>query len=128
MDTRDFSSVTLAELIAEDVVLPEQFFLRGGTSQRSGERALMWAVLTDGIECYRKHIDATVAADRVSFLEAESWIFRNDYDWPFSFVNLCEVFGLDPAGIRRALLLWKKSRERAPLKRQRFRPATLRAA
>lgn len=128
METRDFTTTTLADLLAEDFVLPEQFFLRGGIGQRSGERALMWAVLTDGIECYRKHVDARAAADRVAFLEAESWIFRNDYDWPFSFVNLCEAFGFDPAGVRRGLLLWKRSRQRVPLRRQRFRPAALRAA
>jgi hypothetical protein len=128
MDTRDWGVATLAELFGADVLLPEQFFRQGAASQRSGERALMWAVFADGIECYRRNINAKSAPDRVAFLEAESWIFRNDYDWPFSFVNLCEVFGFDPRGVRHALLRWAKARRKRPLRRQRFRPAALRAA
>lgn len=127
MDTRDWGAASLVDLLGADAVLPEQFFGRGSACQASGERALMWAVFADGLECYRRNMDATQAADRVAFLEAESWIFRNDYEWPFSFVNLCEAFGFDPNGVRAALLRWARARNK-PLRRQRFRPAALRAA
>ena len=33
-----------------------------------------------------------------------------DYDWPFSFVNVCETLGIDPAALRSALLDWKAKR------------------
>ncbi len=129
MDTRDLTATqTLQDLLEAHAVLPEQFFTPRGSTQSSGERALMWAVFADGIECYRRYAYATTTAGQVAFLEAESWIFQNDWDWPFSFVNLCAVFGFDPAGVRRALLRWKQARRRPAVRRQRFRPAALRAA
>lgn len=129
MDTRDLIAArTLQDLLEADAVLPEQFFTPRGSTQSSGERALMWAVFTDGIESYRRYADATSTAGQVAFLEAESWIFQNDWNWPFSFVNLCSVFGFDPAGVRRALLRWRQKHCRPVARRQRFRPAALRAA
>lgn len=129
MDTRDLSAtMTLQDLLEANVVLPEQFFTSSGKSQSTGERALMWAVFADGIESYRRHAFATTTAGKVAFLEAESWIFQNDWDWPFSFVNLCALFGFDPAGVRRALLRWRRAQAKPVLPRQRFRPAALRAA
>jgi hypothetical protein len=35
-------------------------------------------------------------------VEARAWI-ADDGRWPFSFVSLCGVLGLDPDGVRRAL-------------------------
>ncbi len=130
MDTRDptMTMVTLQDLLEADAVLPEQFFTPRGSTQSSGERALMWAVFADGIENYRRYAHATTTAGKVAFLEAETWIFQNDWNWPFSFVNLCTVFGFDPAGVRRALLRWRRAHQRPLVRRQRFRPAALRAA
>ena len=33
----------------------------------------------------------------VSRRETEQWFFRDDYQWPFSFVNICSVLGLIPS-------------------------------
>ena len=65
---------------------------------------------------------------RAEFAEAECWVFTTDWDWPFSFVNLCELFGFDPEAVRRALRAWKRAGRDAALRRQRFRPVTLHAA
>jgi hypothetical protein len=128
MDPRELAEPVLRDLLAADTVLPEQFWssLHGAT-HLSGEHALMWAVLADGIECYRRNAHATSAQQRLEFRDAEAWIARTDWDWPFSFVNLCEMFGFDPAGVRRAL---QRHRDRKPgtFRRQRFRPVTLNAA
>ncbi len=86
----------------------------------------MWAVLADGIECYRRNAHPTSMQQEVDFEEAEQWVWSTDWDWPFSFVNLCEVFGFDPARVRRALGRWRE--RRSPLRRQRFRQGALRAA
>ncbi len=126
MDPRKFSEAVLQDLLAADVVLPEQFWSsENGTTQLSGERALMWAVFADGIETYRRNAHATSAYSQVQFLEAEHWLLSSDWDWPFSFVNLCEAFGFNPAGVRGALMTWRKQRQ--SLRRQRFRPVTLAA-
>jgi hypothetical protein len=105
-------------------MLPEQFWKsEHGSVHRSGERALMWAVFTDGIDSYRRNAGAVAVSRRIEFLETESWVLHTDWEWPFSFVNLCEVFGFDPAGVRRVLRRWRQLHVREP-RRQRFRPVT----
>lgn len=129
MDPRECANRAVQDLLAADFVLPEQFWgVLDSTVRLSGERALMWAVLADGIECYRRNAHATSVQQRGAFAEAECWIARSDWDWPFSFVNLCEAFGFDPAGVRCALRRWKNAQDRRTIRRQRFRPVTLNAA
>ncbi|MBI1816241.1 MAG: hypothetical protein HYR72_14785 [Deltaproteobacteria bacterium] len=119
----------LHELFGPDHVLPEQFYGSNDNATRlSGERALMWAVFADGIDCYRRNVGQATRRELADFREAERWIRANDWEWAFSFVNLCEVFGFQPAAVRRALSDWRIQRSRAPFRRQRFRPVTLHAA
>ena len=48
---------SLAELFAPDIILPEQFFEGARRdSYISGEKALMLAVLEDGIRCFQEHL------------------------------------------------------------------------
>jgi hypothetical protein len=129
MDPRELAEPVIRDLLAADSVLPEQFWSsEHGSTQLSGEYALMWAVLADGIECYRRNAHATSAQQQLEFLDAEAWISKTEWDWPFSFVNLCEMFGFDPAGVRSALKRYRESRRPAAFRRQRFRPVTLNAA
>ena len=129
MDPREYAAPVLRELLNADSVLPEQFWTNiAGSIQRSGEHALMWAVFADGIECYRRNAHAVSVQRRIEFSEAERWLFSTDWDWPFSFVNLCETFGFNPAGVRSALLRWKRDHVRNAFRRQRYRPVTQHAA
>ena len=116
------------ELLGACAVLPEQFWVREeGAVQPSGERALMWAVLADGIDCYRRNAHPASVQQQIEFAEAESWVSKTDWEWPFSFVNLCEAFGFDPVGVRHALRYWRERQRRGAYRRQRYRGA-LRAA
>jgi hypothetical protein len=101
----------LADLFAPDIVLPEQFFegVRRD-SQASGEKALMLAVLEDGIRCFQEHLRNPRSNPRLLSQQAEAWIRAIDYEWPFSFNNVCETLGIEPAALRRALLDWKAKR------------------
>ena len=129
MDPRELAEPVVQDLLAADTVLPEQFWNRQhGSTHLSGEYALMWAVLADGVECYRRNAHATSPQQRLEFRDAEAWMSRTDWDWPFSFVNLCEMFGFDPAGVRFALRGHRDSRNSPAMRRQRFRPVTLNAA
>src|SRR5690349_18238523 len=111
------SPESLAELFTPDIVLPEQFFegVRHD-SQASGEKALMLAVLEDGIRCFQEHLRNPRSNPRLLSQQAESWIRAVDYEWPFSFNNVCETLGIDPSALRAALLAWKTQRlaERVP--------------
>jgi hypothetical protein len=101
----------LADLFAPDIVLPEQFF-EGARhdSQASGEKALMLAVLEDGIRCFQEHLRNPRSNPRLLSQQAEAWIRAVDYEWPFSFNNVCETLRIDPAALRAALLDWKARR------------------
>ena len=101
----------LADLFTPDIVLPEQF-TQGvrRDSYISGEKALMLAVLEDGIRCFQEHLRNPRSNPRLLSQEAETWIKSVDYDWPFSFNNVCETLGIDPDALRSSLLNWKNQR------------------
>src|SRR5215831_11677543 len=70
----------------------------------SGPRALMLAVLEDAVRCIeagrrRRSFDARRLA-----AEAEAWVRWNRRDWPFSFLNVCDVLGFDADALRKRLL------------------------
>ena len=102
---------SLADLFAPDFVLPAQFFEGARRdSLASGEKALMLAVLEDGIRCFQEHLRNPRSNPRLLSQQAEAWIRAVDYDWPFSFNNVCETLGIDPSALRGALLAWKTKR------------------
>ena len=63
------------------------------TSQLTGTKALMLAVLEDGIRCY-------LGKGKVAAEEAECWIGSQRRYSPFSFIVVCETLGLDPQAVR----------------------------
>lgn len=88
-----------------DVILPGQFYENARTMETaSGERALMLAVLEDGIRCFQEHILSPRVRPRLLARQAERWIRSMDWDWPFSFNNLCESLNLNPDCLRESLL------------------------
>src|SRR5439155_428265 len=96
----DRTPESLADLFAPDVVLPEQFFEGARRdSQASGEKALMLAVLEDGIRCFQEHLRNPRSNPRLLSQQAEAWIRAVDYEWPFSFNNVCETLGIDPSAL-----------------------------
>jgi len=69
-----------------------------------GEVALMQAVLDDAIQCFRAHYWLSPRYRPRIAREATTWLFCDDVHWPFSFVNICTVLGVDPAYLRRKLM------------------------
>ena len=103
-------------------VLPSQFYSSPVNANASrGEVALMRAVLEDAIECFQKQ--AFKSGRRVQRLaqEAEEWFFTDDQQWPFSFINICNVLGVDADYIRRGL---KQLRQQQPPLETQRRQAT----
>lgn len=93
-----------------DMLLPAQFFsdhLLVGKA--SGEMALRWAVFADGLKQYWKLAADPSAHTSPEFQEEEGWMLANDTEWPFSFTNLCETFGLNPQSVRNVLVAWKNT-------------------
>ena len=71
---------------------------RGG--QLTGTKALMLAVLEDGIRSY-------LGGSKVLALEADFWVRSHRRHSPFSFIVVCEMLGLDPDAVRKTLLRMK---------------------
>jgi len=82
--------------------------------QPTGIKALMLAVLEDGIRSYL----SSVAQVR---MEAEFWILSPRRRSPFAFNVVCETLGLDPGAARTAILRLRQrdSTSRRPLRRSR---------
>ena len=71
------------------------------------EEKLMFAVLTDAIECFQKYYGANAHRRRRLFTAAEAWISTKDYAWPYSFENICETLNIDPNYLRMGLARWR---------------------
>jgi hypothetical protein len=102
---------SLSDLLGPDVILPQQFFDGPrGDSDFSPEKALMLAVLEDAIRCFQEYFRTTRARPRMLSRQAERWIRTRDWNWPFSFNNVCDSLGIDPDCMRDALLRMKYER------------------
>ena len=70
----------------------------------SGPRALMLAVLEEAVGCIAAGSGQRRFRARRLAAEAEAWVRCDRADWPFSFVNICEVLGFDADAMRARLL------------------------
>src|SRR5262249_10020480 len=111
-------------------VLPAQMSVGARwNGDTSGPRALMLAVLEDAVRCIEEGRRRRSFHARRRAVEAEAWVYCNRRDWPFSFVNICDVLGFDADAFRRRLLTSKNDASgtrrvpgRAPI---RMRPTTV---
>jgi hypothetical protein len=94
----------------EDVaVVPAQFFDPPGSAYKvRGEVALLYAVLEDALKCFQQNAAADGRHARRLAREAKEWFLADDHRWPFSFVSICAVLGLDPEYIRLGLKRWSR--------------------
>jgi hypothetical protein len=90
-----------------DIVLPVQFFARQKIDAPiEGEKRLMLAVLEDAVNSYQRYADATRVRGRRLFWETCEWFYDDDVEWPFSFLRICELLGIDASYFRRGLVRW----------------------
>ena len=75
-----------------------------GTGDLQPEKRLMLTVLRGAVECFQDY-----AEDDRLFKETEEWIFEDDHDWPFSFINICEAVDMNPKYLRKGLLHRRQS-------------------
>jgi hypothetical protein len=86
----------------------------------SPESLLMFAVLEDAISCFQQYAWASSRCGKALFREAENWLMVEKSDRLFSFENVCEVLGLDPAYIRAGLMRWRSQSSGPPAKTHLF--------
>ena len=89
---------------------PEQFYgPRANLANRCPEAELLRAVLEDALLCFQKGLVHQGRRVQRWAREAEEWVFSDDPRWPFSFVSICAVLGLESEYIRRALAIQVKA-------------------
>lgn len=72
------------------------------------EKSLMLAVLQDAVNNYQNNMMSQDKKGKRLFADAEDWIVQVGSDWIFSFENVCEALGFNPAYVRQGLLRWKE--------------------
>jgi hypothetical protein len=79
-----------------------------------GEFILVQAILREAIRTYQKY--AVKKGHRASrlFREVNEWFSSDDRQWFFSFVNVCDILGLEPTYIRTGLKLWHERKAAVP--------------
>lgn len=75
------------------------------------EERLMFAVLTDAIECFRCYHDSKQNHLRALCHHAETWIMNRSRRELFSFEIVCESLNIDPAYLRKGLLRWRAAQK-----------------
>ncbi len=88
----------------------------GGYAQ-GPERALMSALLFDGVMNYLSYLTKKGRSCGKRYREAYNWVHSDDSDYVFSFEGVCEGLGIDPKALRLGLINasnsseeWKRSR------------------
>jgi len=100
----------VASLFQPDTLLPAQYLENyRGKSYMEPETRLMLAVLEDAVACYQKYVLAQDERGAELFHDAEAWVMQEDHAWLFSFDNICESFGINPAYVRDGLVRWKRA-------------------
>lgn len=82
------------------------------------ERALMSALLFDGVQGYMNYACATDERSRNRYREAYNWVHRYGNEYVFSFDSVCEALGIDAEYLRIGLanacnsqsFEWKRAR------------------
>lgn len=82
------------------------------------EKALLLAVLEDGVRTFQDNIFAETGKKRALLDEAREWLFTDDFEHVFSFNSVCSSLGLDPGYIRRGLKRWEEHARAATRKKQ----------
>lgn len=68
------------------------------------QRELAAGVLKQAAQDLRRFHDATHTVERELYLDAYSWLQSDDCEWPFSFLNVCQLLNLTPDVVRLELL------------------------
>ncbi len=100
---------SLSEYASPDLTLPGQYFAaQKNDDGLRGEKALMYAVLEDGIKNFYRNLGDERREQTELYEEAEEWICEDTCDAPFDFNLICDMLGINPVSLRERLMEWKQ--------------------
>lgn len=111
-----FSWDDSGRLFEPDTLVAVQFYATfKGSPYKEPELRLMAAVLEDAISCLSIKWRSATARQRKQLEDARHWFAtEDDSEWIFSFKNICEALGINPAYLRRGLIRWAAATETSP--------------
>ncbi|MFN8389301.1 MAG: hypothetical protein U0136_03320 [Bdellovibrionota bacterium] len=104
-----YSSDSGSSVFEPDVMLPSQFLVPDEQGLSGGERKLMAALLSDGIEAFIHQSVSQLAQKGKTKSDACEWIEAQDDSYVFSFDNVCECLGINPEYLRIGLFRYIES-------------------
>jgi hypothetical protein len=100
-------------LFEPDILAPYQYLkTQRRTEPAAPEKVLMFAVLADAIETHQKFAAAKSSRGKTLFREVAAWLWNEENDCVFSFLNICELLRLNPASLRQRLMQCRGNRRR----------------
>ena len=86
----------ISSLSEFDILAPQRYCDQWqGTSGLQPEKSLMLVVLLNAVECFQKYALLRDEYTNRVFRDTEDWIFEDNHEWPFAFINICEALGID---------------------------------
>jgi hypothetical protein len=73
------------------------------TSEDS-QRELAAGVLKQAAQDLRRFHGATSRVERELYYDAHSWVMSDDYSWPYSFQNVCQILNRAPEELRQEVV------------------------
>ncbi len=108
VSTRQYSKI----YFEPDILAPFQYAkMNRRRDHLFPEEKLMFAVLTDAIECFQKYMSAKNRRGRALFEDAEAWLLSTDNSGAFSFEQICESLQISPSYLRSGLLRWRSDHQ-----------------
>lgn len=71
---------------------------------KQSQRELAAGVLKQVAEDLRRFHGATSRVEHQLYFDAHSWVMSEDYSWPFSFSNVCQILNREPEELRQEIL------------------------
>jgi hypothetical protein len=68
------------------------------------QKDLAAGILNQATQDLRRFRNHTGRVERELYFDAYHWFTSNDYTWPFSFLNVCQLLSLAPESLRQELL------------------------
>jgi hypothetical protein len=110
----------VSPLFQPDTLMSEEYFANYRRRiPLEPEKALLLAVLEDGVRTFQDNLFAETGKKRALLDEAREWLFTDGFEHVFSFSSVCSSLGLDPGYIRRGLKRWEEHTQAATTKKQR---------
>ncbi len=111
------SDIYSGSFFEPDIMLPEQFNSPDQIGIDGGERKLMAAILSDGVEAFLEQVHNHISGNSTR-LDAIDWVEDKDSAYVFSFDNVCSALGINPEYLRLGLFRYVASLKAAKIKNE----------